>query len=114
MRQRKKVTPHLLRHSFGRWALNAGIDIILKSCSSLPRRGAGGSPCDYGAPPPHSRARSQATRAASQKKRQIKMNRWSNKHIFFRCILCLMKLFYIAFIPTDQVRANPLTDRSIN
>jgi len=27
MRQRKKVTPHLLRHSFSRWTLDAGIDI---------------------------------------------------------------------------------------
>lgn len=26
-RQRKRVTPHLLRHSFSRWSLDAGIDI---------------------------------------------------------------------------------------
>lgn len=27
IRQRKRVTPHLLRHSFSRWSLDAGIDI---------------------------------------------------------------------------------------
>ena len=27
VRQRKRVTPHLLRHSFSRWTLDAGIDI---------------------------------------------------------------------------------------
>ena len=27
MRQRKRITPHLLRHSFSRWSLDAGIDI---------------------------------------------------------------------------------------
>jgi site-specific recombinase XerD len=27
VRQRKRVTPHLLRHSFSRWSLDAGIDI---------------------------------------------------------------------------------------
>ncbi len=26
-RQRKRITPHLLRHSFSRWTLDAGIDI---------------------------------------------------------------------------------------
>lgn len=26
-RQRKRITPHLLRHSFSRWSLDAGIDI---------------------------------------------------------------------------------------
>ena len=26
-RKRKRITPHLLRHSFSRWSLNAGIDI---------------------------------------------------------------------------------------
>ncbi len=27
VRQRKRVTPHILRHSFSRWTLDAGIDI---------------------------------------------------------------------------------------
>ena len=27
VRQRKRITPHLLRHSFSRWSLDAGIDI---------------------------------------------------------------------------------------
>ena len=27
VRQRKRITPHLLRHSFSRWTLDAGIDI---------------------------------------------------------------------------------------
>lgn len=27
IRQRKRITPHLLRHSFSRWTLDAGIDI---------------------------------------------------------------------------------------
>jgi integrase/recombinase XerD len=27
IRQRKRITPHLLRHSFSRWSLDAGIDI---------------------------------------------------------------------------------------
>ena len=27
MRQRKRITPHLLRHSFSRWSLDAGIDV---------------------------------------------------------------------------------------
>jgi len=27
IRQRKRITPHLLRHSFARWSLDAGIDI---------------------------------------------------------------------------------------
>jgi integrase len=27
MRQKKRITPHLLRHSFSRWSLDAGIDI---------------------------------------------------------------------------------------
>lgn len=27
LRQRKRITPHLLRHSFSRWSLDAGIDI---------------------------------------------------------------------------------------
>jgi site-specific recombinase XerD len=27
VRQRKKVTPHILRHSFSRWTLDVGIDI---------------------------------------------------------------------------------------
>jgi integrase/recombinase XerD len=26
-RQRKRITPHLLRHSFSRWSLDAGIDV---------------------------------------------------------------------------------------
>ena len=28
VRQRKRITPHLLRHSFSRWTLDAGIDIV--------------------------------------------------------------------------------------
>jgi site-specific recombinase XerD len=27
VRQRKRITPHLLRHSFSRWSLDAGIDV---------------------------------------------------------------------------------------
>ena len=27
VRQRKRITPHLLRHSFSRWSLDAGVDI---------------------------------------------------------------------------------------
>jgi len=27
VRERKRITPHLLRHSFSRWTLDAGIDI---------------------------------------------------------------------------------------
>ncbi len=28
VRQRKRITPHLLRHSFCRWSLDVGIDIL--------------------------------------------------------------------------------------
>jgi len=28
VRQRKRITPHLLRHSFSRWTLDAGIDVF--------------------------------------------------------------------------------------
>jgi site-specific recombinase XerD len=31
VRQRKRITPHLLRYSFSRWSLDAGIDIYNNS-----------------------------------------------------------------------------------
>jgi len=39
VRQRKRITPHLLRHSFSRWSLDAGIDISYHAGDEIPLRG---------------------------------------------------------------------------